>query len=337
MALRPLLYFSGLMKRHRLGRPVISIGNLTVGGTGKTPVTAFIAAILIKKGLKVTVLSRGYGGDLEGRCAVVSDGGPPLLGPEACGDEPFMLASSVPGISVVTGSDRYAAGLLAMERTSPDIFLLDDGFQHIRLHRDLDILLMDYQRPLGNGRVIPAGPLREPVSAVKRGDLLIYTRAPSDFRAAEMSAFTLPVCYAAYRISGFSRLETGEPAEVEEIRSCKVIAVTGIAGPDSFFNGLRATGIIPLTTLSLPDHEPYGPQAVDRLRLLALKHSAEFIIVTEKDAVKLKKQSGAGFPPVLVAGLELRFSDTDLLNDLLDKLLSNISGLRHNSRLSKEP
>lgn len=330
MRLRAILYFSGIMKRYRLDKPVISIGNLTVGGTGKTPVTAFVAKHLLKKGLRVTVLSRGYGGRLEGKCAVVSDGGQPLLGPDACGDEPYMLATSLSGLSVVIGRDRYAAGLLAIEQTFPDIFILDDGFQHIRLHRDLNVLLMDYNKPLGNGMVLPAGPLREPVSAAKRADILIYTRAPLSSRSPDMADWHQPFCCAAYSISGFRRLDTGELEDIETIRAGRVVAVTGIAGPDSFFEAVAGLGVALLSTLSLPDHEPYGSQTIERVMSLAVHHSAEFIAVTAKDAVKLQKLSGTGLPTLLVAELELDFSDPEPLNMMLDNLLSNISGLRHN-------
>lgn len=158
--LRAELYRSGIVKTHRLPRPVVSIGNITVGGTGKTPVTAYIARFLMAQGYRVAVLSRGYGGSLEGQTCVVSDGATIMLSARECGDEPYLLASTVPGLMVVIGTDRYTAGQVAMQQLSPDIFLLDDGFQHLRLHRDLNILLLDYSRPFGNGWTLPAGILR---------------------------------------------------------------------------------------------------------------------------------------------------------------------------------
>ena len=157
---------------------MVSIGNITVGGTGKTPVTAYIARFLLAQGYRVAVLSRGYGGSLEGQTCVVSDGLTIMLSAVECGDEPYLLASTVPGLMVVIGTDRYAAGQLAIEQLAPDIFLLDDGFQHLRLHRDLNILLQDFSRPFGNGLTLPAGILREPSSAASRADLVIFTRAP---------------------------------------------------------------------------------------------------------------------------------------------------------------
>ena len=190
LRLRAWLYQIGLLKTWRLARPVISVGNITVGGTGKTPVTAWLARQLMKRGCVVAVLSRGYGGSLEGSAAIVSDGVTVFLKPEECGDEPYLLASTVPGLIVVIGSDRYQAGMLVMESLAPDIFLLDDGFQHIRLHRDMNILLLDCAKPFGNGWTLPAGLLREPRSAALRASWIIRTRCrdiPMHIRGLDIS------------------------------------------------------------------------------------------------------------------------------------------------------
>jgi tetraacyldisaccharide 4'-kinase len=152
------------------------VGNITVGGTGKTPVVALLAGFCISRGKRVAVLSRGYGGTLHGETRLVSDGREIFLTPGEAGDEPFMLATRIPGLMVVIGPDRYKAGLFAQEQLDPDIFILDDGFQHLRLNRDLNILLLNQAKPFGNGCVLPAGWLREYRSAAKRADLVIYTR-----------------------------------------------------------------------------------------------------------------------------------------------------------------
>ncbi len=251
----------------------------------------------------------------------MSDGSEIFLKARECGDEPYMLASAVPSLSVVIGSDRFASGMLAMESLYPDIFILGDGFQHIRLHRDLNILLMDYANPTGNGHVIPAGPLREPVSASARADLLVFTRSPSGAIPPDSLTRGRPACCAGYRISGFSKLDTSEKEELQQIRNCRVVAVTGIAAPESFFKGLAESGITPLATLSLPDHEPYGPDTVVRIKRLAQAHSADFVAVTAKDAVKLEKHAASGLPPVLVAQLQLEFGDTGPLLEMIEKVL----------------
>ncbi len=331
MRVRALFYSTGIIKTHKLPRPVISIGNLTVGGTGKTPVTAFIARFLLEKGFKVTVISRGYGGSLEGRCAVLSDGYGLLLGPDECGDEPYMLASSVPGLAVVTGSDRYAAGMVAMERTSPDIFLLDDGFQHMRLHRDLNLMLMDCSRPIGNGRVLPAGPLREPVSAGNRADLLIYTRCTPESLPASTTLSAIPGCRLGYRLVRFVRLDSGESLDVAKLQQQRCVAVTGIARPASFFDGLIAVGVDLVARIDFPDHEPFSSETVAKIRITCEKYSAAFILVTAKDGVKLASKKNVNLPIIVVVELELDLQDIGPLMQKLDKLLSNGTVLGHNS------
>lgn len=329
MRIRYLLYATGLLKTCRLPRPVISIGNLTVGGTGKTPLTAFIATCLIEKGLRVAVLSRGYGGSREGACAVVSDGKEMFLGPSECGDEPYLLAQSVSGLAVVIGSNRYAAGQMAIECVAPDVFLLDDGFQHIQLHRDLNILLMDCTSPLGNGCVLPAGPLREPGSAAQRADLFIYTRCRHASPPEHSLIPETPYCCVGYRLSRFVQLNSRDVVTLEELQGQSVLAVTGIARPDSFFRGLAAVGIIPAATMALPDHEPYGEATVDSISQKAKQYAATCVVVTSKDGVKLANKADTRLPPVVVAELELDLYAITLLTESLDKLLLKQDILGH--------
>lgn len=160
---RRTFYDRGWVRPKHLPCPVLSIGNLVAGGTGKTPLTAFLAQHLRAAGCRVAILSRGYGGRASG-INVVSDGQRIFLKPPQAGDEACLLAQKLPGIPVVTGADRFQAGLQAWERFHPDLFLLDDGFQHFQLYRDLDVVLLDAARPFGNGRLLPRGPLREPIS-----------------------------------------------------------------------------------------------------------------------------------------------------------------------------
>nr|MBW4053791.1 tetraacyldisaccharide 4'-kinase [Pseudomonadota bacterium] len=256
LRLRALLYQSGLLKTHHLPRPVVSIGNITVGGTGKTPVTAYIARILLGRGYKVAVLSRGYGGSLEGQTSVVSDGATIMLSAGECGDEPYLLASTVPGLMVVIGTDRHAAGQMAMQQLSPDVFLLDDGFQHLRLHRDLNILLLDFSRPFGNGWTLPAGILRESSTAVGRADLVIFTRAPEG-AAIRRDTGGIPQCLSSHTIFDLVPLGSNQPVPVSRFLNHTILAFAGIADPDSFFAELRRQGLNLVRTLSLPDHVVY--------------------------------------------------------------------------------
>ncbi len=176
--LRYAMYESGFKKKRRLDCPVISIGNLAVGGAGKTPMAVWLAKMLVKKGLRPVVISRGYRGTLENEAAVVSDGRDVFLDAKSCGDEPYMMAMEK-DFPVVVGQDRYEAGLLALETFAPDVIILDDGFQHLKLARDLDLVLLDYGDPLGNGRMLPAGRLRETLCmAEERLDAVVFTRCP---------------------------------------------------------------------------------------------------------------------------------------------------------------
>jgi len=318
--MRAWLYRGGFLKVRRLPRPVISIGNITVGGTGKTPVTAWIARFLMARGLKVAVLSRGYGGALEGSIAIVSNGSEILLSAEQCGDEPYLLASTIPGLMVVIGSDRHGAGRLALEQLSPDIFLLDDGFQHLRLHRDMNILLLDFTRPFGNDWTVPAGLLREPRPAARRADWIIHTRC-DDAILNIPGLDHIPQASARHRLSNLFPLPGGEPLPFEALTGKALLAFAGIAEPDRFFNDLRklAKGVV--RTLSLPDHAPYDPGAIATIADMMRDSGADYAVTTEKDAVKLKQLPPDLAARILVARLELQLDGADPLTCDLLKLL----------------
>ncbi len=175
--LRNYLYDKGLLETKKLPCPVVSVGNLTVGGTGKTPMVIMLANFLQKKGYRPAVLSRGYAGRNRQKSNVISDGQSILLGPNDSGDEPFLIAASTSGVPVLTGRDRYSAGKHALDQLGANILVLDDAFQHRHVFRNLNILLLDAERPFGNGYTLPRGPLREPRSALKRTDLIVLTRA----------------------------------------------------------------------------------------------------------------------------------------------------------------
>ena len=319
-SLRAWLYHCGILSVRPLPRPVVSIGNITVGGTGKTPVTAHIASLLLAQGLKVVVLSRGYGGTCEGTTAIVSDGSKLLLTPEECGDEPYLLASTIPGLIVVIGTDRHAAGMLAMKSLSPDIFLLDDGFQHIRQHRDLNILLLDFNRPFGNGWCLPAGLLREPECAVTRADLIISTRCPRGGVPALLMPATLS-CTARHELIDAVSLAHGEVHSFESLNDKKLMAFAGIADPDSFVMGLNARGLNVVATLELPDHTVYSEAIVTRVKNALLESGADFAITTEKDGVKLKHLQDHISCRILLARLKVVIDDPAPLMSLLRNLL----------------
>lgn len=318
--LRAGLYRLGILKAQRLPRPVVSIGNITVGGTGKTPVTAYIARLLLGQGYKVAVLSRGYGGSLEGQSLVVSDGATIMLGPLECGDEPYLLASTVPGLMVVIGTDRYAAGRLALQQLSPDIFLLDDGFQHLRLCRDLNILLLDSSRPFGNGWTLPAGLLREPAAAARRADLIILTRC-SEGAVVTPTGSGKPVFAAFHRLIDALPLTGGDPVPLAELQGPTFLAFAGIAQPEFFFSGLRDRGINVVSTLSFPDHAAYDHANLEAIRAALQSSGAEYAITTEKDGVKLKQLPVETAAVTYVARLDIEIDKpADLLASILNLL-----------------
>jgi len=320
LKLRAVAYRVGILPSYRLSRPVVSIGNITVGGTGKTPVTSHVARYLLEHGVKVAVLSRGYSGRLEGQVALVSDGQKVLLSAQECGDEPYLLASSIPGLIVVIGSDRHAAGQLALQACNPDLFLLDDGFQHLRLRRDLNILLLDARRPFGNGWCLPAGLLREPQGEVCRADLVVMTRCPEGI--VPLSPLPgKPCCLARHDLGVLLPLTGGTPRAFDGLREGRTAAFCGIAEPDHFFDALRQKGIALISTQAFPDHERYDDVRIAELEGFIAASGADYVLTTEKDGVKLGRLAPQYADRILLARLELSFDDPAPLQQLLLNLL----------------
>jgi tetraacyldisaccharide 4'-kinase len=318
MRLRSIAYRTGLFRTRRLPKPVISVGNITAGGTGKTPVVALIARYYIDRGKKVAVLSRGYRGTSEGKTGIVSDGKNILMTPGEAGDEPYMLAEKIPGLMVVVGADRYSAGLHAIEHLDPDIFILDDGFQHLRLHRDLNILIMDHARPLGNGHVLPAGLMREPRSAARRADLIIFTRCGD--RADKLHFENIQTFHAFHELAGFTPLAGCGTEVVPDISTLKGVAFAGIADPDSFFAMLEKSGLDIISQIRFPDHCRYGAREIAEIITTTESVNSDYLITTEKDSVKLVPYLPE-LGRVYSASLEVSIPDMKLLLDRLDKLI----------------
>ncbi len=298
--LRGLAYDAGLLPVHRLPAAVASVGNLAVGGTGKTPATLYLARLLAARGRRPVILSRGYGGShargagRRGIALVVGDGSPtPLAPPEVAGDEPVLLAQRA-GVPVVVCPDRVAAGRLAIERFHADTLVLDDGFQHRRLARDLDLVLVDARVGLGEGRLLPAGPLREPPGALARADVILLTKVPKSgnrdglLRQIRGLAPRAAVFGARYRPVGLGPLG-GHAAPVAPaatpLAGRRVVALSGLADPSSFHELLVELGAADVAPLAFPDHHAYGPP--DYRRIAEAASAADAVVTTEKDAVKL--------------------------------------------------
>lgn len=315
---RAALYRNGLRKVQRAGVPVISVGNLTVGGTGKTPVVDALVKRLSAHGLRVAVVSRGYGGNYRGAVGVVAAGdGHLLLGAQAAGDEPCLLARRNPDLRVYVAR-RRACGVRAAEAAGAEVVVLDDGFQHLAVRRDLDIVLLDSRSPFGNGQLLPAGPLRESPAALRRAGLLVMTHAGTPQRA--VLPFAGPVVHCRHRLAEALLTLDGEVLPWTFLGKGPVVAFAGIARPDDFFAALRARGVALTDTLAFNDHQAYAPEQLNRL--IQLCDNGKLLVTTEKDAVKLR---AADFPcPCLVAPLELEFDS----GDELDRILEEVVGVK---------
>ncbi|NLF82378.1 MAG: tetraacyldisaccharide 4'-kinase [Candidatus Gastranaerophilales bacterium] len=318
VAVRNFLYDKGLLKSAKLPAYVISIGNLTTGGTGKTPITAEIANRLTAAGRRVAVISRGYGGKLDINATnIISDGQTVFHTAEQTGDEPFWIAKNAPGTVVITGKNRVASGRLAIEKYNSDVLLVDDGFQHRKLQRDLDIVLIDGARVLGNRLLLPAGALREPVSNIKRADKVIIVNKTGTINDCipciqeELKRkYGIESCVCGFVADKIYDISTGETAK--EISSA--VAFAGIAQPESFFSLLEAQGIRLAEKKVFPDHYLYRKEDVEALIETAQSTGANSIITTEKDAVKIQPLiSNAPTSQISVYALKLK---VDLCLDL---------------------
>jgi tetraacyldisaccharide 4'-kinase len=314
-AVRVNLYRRGVFSIYSAPIPVISIGNLAAGGTGKTPAADWLVKYLLAQGRKVAVVSRGYGGrGVPGGVGVVSAGAGPLLSPEICGDEPFLLARRNPRALIVVAPKRACGVRLAVERLGADVIVLDDGFQHLAVARDLDIVLLDGSHPLGNGRVLPAGRLRECPSALARGDLFILTRCGE--KAPQLPALPGPVLRSRHRLDAVALSLEGAEIPLGTLAGRRGVAFAGIADPEAFFADLRRMGLHLVQTIALPDHAVYG--ADERARLTAAAVAADYLITTEKDGVKLMSERFA--VPCYQIPVRLQVQE----KDKLEKIVWNI-------------
>jgi tetraacyldisaccharide 4'-kinase len=317
------LYGRGLLTPRRLPAPVVSVGNLTVGGTGKTPVAAFLAREVMRAGKRVAILSRGYGGQ---RRAVtrVSDGERLLARPPAVGEEAYWLARALPGAAVYTGSDRFLAGLAAWREFQPQLFLLDDGFQHFQLHRDLDLVLLDAASPFGNGCLLPRGPLREPVAALAAAQVLILSRFEAGVhepaRTKLAAAFPAKlILSAAITPAAALRPPGGEARPPEALRGLKLYAFAGLARPEVFRRSLGELGVDLSGFKAFPDHHAFSPGDLAALVREAGASHAAALITTGKDWARLGEAWDADLP-LWVLEVEARIDQVERLMELLARL-----------------
>jgi tetraacyldisaccharide 4'-kinase len=320
MERRAWLYASGARKSDRVSAPVVSVGNLTVGGTGKTPFVELLAKRFRFEGRHPAVVSRGYGRRSRG-VVVVSEGSGPLVGPDEGGDEPVAIARRVAGVAVVVGERRVEAARVAIDGGA-DLVLLDDGFQHLGLQRDVDLLLLDAADPFGGGALPPSGRLREPLSALARADAVVFTRLdspePPRSAVAELAARNpgVPIFTARIRPGGLWD-EAGSPVATSRLSARRFVAVCGIANPRSFVRSISELDLAAEELLVFPDHHRYRRRDLERIRRAADRTGSSWILTTEKDAVKL---DGGTFLPVVTLRLDVEIEEAGFFPFLLSRI-----------------
>ena len=310
--LRALLYSLGFFHPKRLPCPVISVGNSTVGGTGQTPLVMLLAKGLSERGVPVAILSRGYKGK-KSSGPLVGDGQTVFLSPGESGDEPFLMASLLKNIPVLVGKDRFTNGQMALQRFGVRGLLLDDGYQHIRLHRDLDILLVDSRIGFGDRHLLPRGILREPLTHLRRAHLFLLTKMEDPEKCHSLEAIlheihpSSQVFHSHYEPVGLIGPE-GKGDEVNSLKGKKVLALSGIANPDYFSSLLRKCGGEIVREAIFPDHHLYTKK--DLATIEERSRGVDWVVTTEKDMLKLKNLS-VGHLPVRALRVEVKIWEED--------------------------
>lgn len=304
------LYHRGTFRTTRLDRPVLSVGNMTAGGTGKTPLVEFVSKTVARAGKKVCILTRGYGRQNPERQVVVSDGQAILATPAEAGDEPYLLATNLVGLAaVICSADRISAARDAIEVFGAECFVLDDGFQHLRLARDLNIVTVDATNPWGGGQLLPYGRLREPLSGLSRADCVVLTRC-------DQATGLDPLREQIRDLIG------GRPVFESTMRAVRaanpggpVAAFCAVGNPQSFFEHLRTSGYEVALEKSFRDHHSYTQKEIDDLTNAATRAGATSLVTTAKDAVKLRSLSFS--LPYSVFEIEIAIKDEELFKNLV--------------------
>jgi tetraacyldisaccharide 4'-kinase len=296
MKARRVLYQRGLFHTHKAGAPVISVGNITTGGTGKTPLVEWIARALARRQKRVCILTRGYGRQHPGSRVLVSNGGEIFSDAREAGDEPLLLAEKLKGeAAVICDADRVAAARWATENLGTNLFILDDGFQHLRMARDYNIVAIDATNPWGKRRLLPAGNLRESPDQLARADCIVITRADdvaqTEALKSEIDQLSKgrPVFLSRMRIDGLRKLsELKDGAAGEDLKSVPVAAFCAVGNPKSFFAQLRRDDYKLCHTRVFPDHHYYTQEEINALVSQSSARGAHALLTTAKDEVKLR-------------------------------------------------
>lgn len=324
--LRLLAYRKGLVKSKSLPAFVVSIGNITAGGTGKTPFVAMLGDWASRREFSTAILSRGYKRKRSSRKPlVVSDGKGKISSVYDAGDEPILLARKMPSTPVLISKDRYAIGDMAVQQFDSELVLLDDGYQHLSLKRDLNVLLIDAKRPFGNGWMLPLGPLREPVEAVSRADLIVVTRCSEHYPEQELIGFLgdmvpgKPVLYSRHRPDEVLFPSTGEVHPPQILEGKHVMAFAGIAHTDDFFEMITGLGAHVVGFKGYPDHYPYGVRDVEELSSWSKRSEVDFLLTTEKDWVRIEETLGRSLNIAVLAITTELVENGHILFDIIEQ------------------
>jgi tetraacyldisaccharide 4'-kinase len=323
---RVLAYAGGVMPRYQAQVPVVSIGNLTVGGTGKTPVAIDLAKKFVSAGYRPVVLSRGYKRKSVEPYVIVSDGKAVRATCEDAGDEPYLIALSASGAAVVVGAHRAETAEIAISELGCNLIILDDGFQHLKVKRDIDIVLIDYNDDISNDLLLPAGRLREPLAALARASSIVITKVPHepDHQKLERTSQIIhkynplaSIGLLRFNADALVTFDTHDPsgsrlATQAGLTSAprRPLAFCGLARPERFFQELESNNIVPAQTLAFPDHHWYSPSDGSKLNDLARKTKADAFVTTEKDIVKFANLRYQLELPLVALGLTTQWIST---------------------------
>lgn len=338
---RLALYRRRILRAQELGCPIASIGNLTVGGTGKTPVAEMLARELHKRGRRVAILSRGYKSvprpflqRLRSKLLkhrdlfpprIVSDGKQVFLDSRRAGDEPHMLAKNLPGVCVLVDKDRVKSGLHALRHFDSDVLLLDDGLQYQRLRHRMDIVLVDSQAPFGNEHLLPRGTLREPPANLRRASFIIVTKSgprPDEVLLTRLRKLnrTAAIIECNHAPRHWQDIKTGEKFPLDHLRGRHVGAMSGIARPESFEEGVRDLGAVVEISKSFADHHRFTKKEILRFLEWCDRRSLDALVTTEKDAVRFP-EIDAPSVPMLFLRVEIKIlRGREHWEELLDRL-----------------
>ena len=322
---RILLYKLKLIKTYSLPAYIVCIGNITSGGTGKTPIAIEIAKYFLSKKSKVAVITRGYNAKLprNDRVSLVSDGNDILIDPENCGEEAYLIAKSVPKALVLVGKDRVKASRAAI-KLGAEVLILDDAFQYLRLNRNKDILMIDSYNPFDNGNLLPRGKLRELPDSISRASAIIISntnsRKLSDYELNTIKKYakSTPIGKINYRIHQLTALNTKKILSMNEAKGLKCLAFCGIGNPESFIDSLKRNEISILQYKIYPDHYLYEFTDIEKIIRLAKEYKIENIITTEKDAIKIDELCQAAPVTFWMTKLDVLWETPDFLTTLFN-------------------